>query len=110
MAARIRKGDKVVVRSGKDAGKTGTVLQVFAETDKVLFEGVNVVKKSVRAQNGEGGGFVSKELPLHASKVMPIDPETGKGMRVRFKSDESGKKVRVAVKSGKEIPVVRETK
>ena len=110
MAARIRKGDKVVVRSGKDAGKTGTVLQVFAETDKVLVEGVNVVKKSVRAQNGEGGGFVSKELPLHASKVMPIDPETGKGTRVRFKSDESGKKVRVGVKSGKEIPVVRETK
>ena len=110
MAARIRKGDKVVVRSGKDAGKTGTVLQVFAETDKVLVEGVNVVKKSVRAQNGEGGGFVSKELPLHASNVMPIDPETGKGTRVRFKADESGKKVRVAVKSGKEIPVVRETK
>lgn len=110
MAARIRKGDKVVVRSGKDAGKTGTVLQVFAETDKVLVEGVNVVKKSVRAQNGEGGGFVSKELPLHASKVMPIDPETGKGTRVRFKADESGKKVRVAVKSGKEIPAVRETK
>jgi large subunit ribosomal protein L24 len=109
MAARIRKGDKVVVRSGKDAGKTGTVLQVFAETDKVLVEGVNVVKKSVRAQNGEGGGF-SKELPLHASKVMPIDPETGKGTRVRFKADESGKKVRVAVKSGKEIPAVRETK
>jgi len=110
MAARIRKGDKVVVRSGKDAGKTGTVLQVFAETDEVLVEGVNVVKKSVRAQNGEGGGFVSKELPLHASKVMPIDPETGKGTRVRFKTDESGKKVRVAVKSGKEIPAVRETK
>ena len=110
MSARIRKGDKVVVRTGKDAGKTGTVLQVFGADDKVLVEGVNVVKKAVRAQNGEGGGFVSKELPLHASKVMPIDPETGKGTRVRFKTDESGNKVRVAVKSGKEIPTVRETK
>ena len=110
MAARIRKGDKVVIRSGKDAGKTGTVLEVLAEADKVVVEGINVVKKAVRAQNGEGGGFTTKEMPLHASKVMPIDPETGKGTRVRFKSDESGKKVRVGVKSGKEIPTVRETK
>ena len=110
MSARIRKGDKVVVRTGRDAGKTGTVLQVFAEVDTVLVEGINVVKKSVRAQNGEGGGFISKELPLHASKVMPIDPETGKGTRVRFVTNESGNKVRVAVKSGKEIPTVRDTK
>ncbi len=109
MSARIRKGDKVIVRTGRDTGKTGTVLQVFAEDEKVLVEGINMVKKAVRPQNGEGGGFTSKELPLHWCKVMPIDPETGKGTRVRFKTDESGNKVRVAVKSGREIPVIRDS-
>ena len=110
MAARIRKGDTVVVRSGKDAGKTGKVLQVFAETEKVLVEGIHVVKKKVRPQNEGDPQVISKELPIHASKVMPVDPETGKGTRIRFATDASGKKVRVAVKSGKELPVVRETK
>jgi large subunit ribosomal protein L24 len=109
MSARIIKGDTVVVISGKDSGKTGKVSRVLPEADKVVVEGVNLVKRHTRpTPRNPSGGIIEREQPIHASKVMPVDPKTGKATRVRFKTLESGKKIRIAVKSGEEIPVVRE--
>jgi large subunit ribosomal protein L24 len=106
MSARIRKGDNVVVISGKDKGKTGKVLQVLTEHDRVLVQGVNLVKRhSKPTPRNPSGGIIEREQALHASKVMPVDPKTGKGTRVRIKELEGGKKVRIA-KSGEEIPAV----
>ena len=107
MAARIRKGDLVVVISGKDKGKTGKVMRVLCEDDRVVVAGVNLVKRHSRpTPRNPSGGILEREQPIHACKVMPEDPKTGKGTRVRFKELEGGKKVRVAAKSGEEIPAV----
>jgi large subunit ribosomal protein L24 len=106
MAARIRKGDNVVVISGKDKGKTGKVSRVLVEDDRVLVEGINLVKRHTRpTPRNPNGGIVEREHPIAACKVMPVDPKTGKGTRVRIKVLESGKKTRIA-KSGEELPVV----
>jgi large subunit ribosomal protein L24 len=107
MAARIRKGDNVVVISGKDKGKTGKVARVLVEDDRVLVEGINLVKRHTRpTPRNPNGGIVEREQPIAACKVMPVDPKTGKGTRVRFKALEGGKKTRIAAKSGEELPVV----
>lgn len=100
---RVKREDTVVVIAGKDKGKTGKVLRVFPKTNKVLVEGVNVITKHQKptAVNPQGG-IINKEAPIHISNVMPVDPETGKGTRVRFEVKD-GQKVRVSVKSGKEI-------
>ncbi|CEN23452.1 50S ribosomal protein L24 [[Clostridium] sordellii] len=100
---RVKKGDTVVVIAGKDKGKKGTVTKVFTKTNKVLVEGINVITKHQKptAVNPQGG-IINKEAPIHISNVMPVDPETGKGTRVRFEVKD-GQKVRVSVKSGKEI-------
>ena len=100
---RVKREDTVVVIAGKDKGKTGKVVKVFPKTNKVIVEGVNVVTKHQKpsAINPQGG-IVNTEAAIHVSNVMPVDPETGKGTRVRFEMRD-GKKVRVAVKSGKEI-------
>ena len=100
---RVKKGDTVVVIAGKDKGKKGTVVKVMPKTNRVLVEGVNVITKHQKpsAMNPQGG-IINKEAPIHISNVMPLDPETGKGTRVRFEVKD-GKKVRVSVKSGKEI-------
>jgi large subunit ribosomal protein L24 len=104
MAARIRKGDLVVVLSGKDKGKTGKVARVLVEDDKVVVEGINLIKRHMRpTPKAPQGGILEREAPLYASKVMPVDPKTGKGTRVRFRVD-GDKKVRIAVKSGEELP------
>jgi large subunit ribosomal protein L24 len=109
MAARIRKGDTVVVISGKDKGKTGKVMRVLREDDRVVIEGINLVKRHTRpSPRNPSGGILEREQPLHACKVMPLDPKTGKGTRVRFSTLEDGKKVRVSVKSGDELPAVAE--
>ena len=109
MGARIRKGDNVVVISGKDKGKTGKVTRVLVEENRVVIEGVNLVKRHSRpTPRNPSGGIVEREQAIHASKVMPVDPKTGKGTRVRFKTLENGKKIRIAVKSGDELPVVTE--
>ena len=106
MAARIRKGDTVVVISGKDKGKTGKVARVLREEDRVVVEGINLVKRHQRpTPRNPAGGIIEREQPIAACKVMPVDPKTGKGTRVRFKVLEDGKKVRMAVKSGEELPV-----
>ena len=102
-AAKIKKGDTVVVRSGKDKGRTGTVVQVLPKDDKVLVQGVNIaVRHRKPSQTNPQGGLERKEAPLHASKVAIADPKSGKPTRVRFETKD-GKKVRVAVKSGETI-------
>ena len=99
--ARIRKGDRVVVISGDDKGKQGKVVRVIPERQMVVVEGINLVKKHLAATPQRPGGILEVEAPLPASKVMPIDPETGKRTRVRIQVKD-GKKVRIA-RSGAEI-------
>ncbi|MEQ1541295.1 MAG: 50S ribosomal protein L24 [Novosphingobium sp.] len=103
-AAKIKKGDSVVVRSGKDKGRTGTVLQVLPKDGKVLVAGVNVAARHRKpSQTNPQGGIDRREAPMAISKVGLADPKTGKATRVRFETAKDGKKVRVAVKSGEKI-------
>ncbi len=103
-ANKIRKGDKVVVLSGKDKGKTGEVVRSIPKDMKVVVSGVNVaVRHRKPSQVNPQGGLERKEAPLHVSKVAIADPKTGKATRVRFETGKDGKKVRVAVKSGELI-------
>lgn len=106
--ARLQKGDTVVVISGKDKGKTGKVMRLFLEDDKVIVEGVNLVKRHMKPNpRMQQGGILEREQPIQTCKVMLADPKTGKGTRVRVKTDDKGVKVRIAVKSGEEIPSPR---
>ncbi|WP_243388399.1 50S ribosomal protein L24 [Bacillus kexueae] len=96
----VKKGDKVMVISGKDKGKQGVILEAYPKKDRVLVEGVNIVKKhSKPSQVNPQGGIISQEAPIHVSNVMPLDPKTGEPTRVGFQVVD-GKKVRVAKKSG----------
>ncbi|MCP1121961.1 50S ribosomal protein L24 [Bacillus sp. AFS018417] len=96
----VKKGDKVQVISGKDKGKQGVVLAAFPKENRVIVEGVNIVKKhSKPSQINPQGGIITKEAAIHVSNVMPLDPKTGVPTRVGYKV-EDGKKVRVAKKSG----------
>jgi large subunit ribosomal protein L24 len=102
-AAKIKKGDKVIVLSGKDKGKTGEVVQSMPKEQKVVVAGVNVAVRHKKAtQVNPQGGLERKEAPLHVSKVAIADPKTGKPTRVRFE-ERDGKKVRIAAKSGELI-------
>ncbi len=101
--AKIKKGDKVVVLSGKDKGKHGEVVKSMPKEGKVVVSGVNVaVKHRKPSQGNPQGGLERREAPMHVSKVAIEDPKTGKATRVRFE-ERDGKKVRVAVKSGEVI-------
>jgi large subunit ribosomal protein L24 len=103
MAAKIKKGDKVVVISGKDKGRHGEVTRVMTKEMKVLVSGVNVHARHAKpSQARPQGGIIRAEAPLHISKVAIEDPKTGKPTRVRFE-DRDGKKVRIAVRSGELI-------
>ncbi|EWH09316.1 50S ribosomal protein L24 [Catenovulum agarivorans DS-2] len=95
MAAKIRSNDQVIVIAGKDKGKTGKVLSVLTSEDKVVVEGINMVKKAVRPNpnTGEQGGLVDREAPLHVSNVAIFNPATGKADRVGFRVEDE-KKVR----------------
>ena len=96
----VKKGDKVMVITGKDKGKTGVILAAFPKKDRVLVEGVNIVKKHVKPnQLNPQGGIVSQEATMHVSNVMLMDPKSGEPTCVGDK-EEDGKKVRVAKKSG----------
>lgn len=102
-AAKIKKGDQVIVLSGKDKGKTGEVTKSMPKDGKVVVSGVNVITRHRKAtQANPQGGLERAEAPLHVSKVALKDPKTGKPTRVRFEVKD-GKKVRVAVKSGETI-------
>ena len=99
---RLRVGDEVVVVRGDDKGKRGKITRVLVERDRVVVEGVNQVKRHLRATPQRPGGILEVEAPIPACKVMPLDPETQKPTRVRFKV-ENEKKARVA-KSGGSLP------
>jgi len=107
MTAKIRKGDNVVVLSGKDKGKNGKVLKIIrSKVDsrvKAVVEGVNVVKKHMKQSATSKGGIESKELPIHLCKLSIVDPKTSKPTRVGIKILEDGKKVRFAKKSGETL-------
>jgi large subunit ribosomal protein L24 len=103
MAAKIKKGDKVVVLTGKDKGKQGEVLSVNPTKGKVLVQGVNMAKRHTKATQTNAGGIVEKELSLDVSNVAHLDPKDGKATRVGFKTLEDGKKVRVSKRSGEVI-------
>ncbi|MBR9826906.1 MAG: 50S ribosomal protein L24 [Alphaproteobacteria bacterium] len=105
MAAKIKKGDKVVVLAGRDKGKTGEVTKVLPDQDKVIVDGVNVVKRHTRATQTDQGGIKEKEAAIHVSNVAIADPKTGEATRVGFKTLEDGRKVRVAKASGEVIDV-----
>jgi len=100
----VKKGDTVIVISGKDKGKKGRVLQAYPKESRVLVEGVNMIKKHARpSQTNPQGGILNQEASIHSSNVMLVDPKTGGVTRVGYKTLENGKKVRVAKKSGETI-------
>ena len=102
MPKHIRKDDTVIITAGKDRGTTGKVLRVIPTEDRVLVEGVNIRRKTVKpTQDNQQGGIISKEMPIHISNVSPV--VDGKATRVRFETREDGSKVRVAVRNGQQI-------
>lgn len=105
MAAKIKKGDKVVVLVGRDKGKTGTVSKVMPAEGRAIVSGVNIVKRHQRQTQTEAGGIQEKEAPIQISNLAIADPKTGEPTRVGFKITDDGKKVRVAKKSGEVIDV-----
>jgi large subunit ribosomal protein L24 len=102
MAAKIRKGDKVVVLSGRDKGRTGEVFEVRPDDNKALVRGVNLVKRHQKQSQTQEGGIISKESPIHLSNIAIVGKD-GKATRVGFKIHADGKKVRFAKRSGAEI-------
>ena len=103
-SAKIKKGDSVVVLSGKDKGQTGTVAKVMPKDGKIVVEGVNIAARHRKpSQANPQGGIDRFEAPMHISKVALADPKSGKPTRVRFDVKKDGTKVRVAVKSGETI-------
>ncbi|WP_062196939.1 50S ribosomal protein L24 [Massilibacterium senegalense] len=99
----VKKGDKVMVISGKDKGKQGIILEAFPKKDRVVVEGVNIVKKHAKpSQVNPQGGIIETEAAIHVSNVMPIDPKTGEPTRVGYQVVDD-KKVRVAKKSGETL-------
>jgi large subunit ribosomal protein L24 len=104
MAAKIKKGDRVVVLTGRDKDKRGEVLAVMPDDGRALVRGVNMVQRHTRQSAQSEGGIVSKEAPIHLSNIAVEDPKDGKPTRVGFKRREDGTKVRVARRSGQEIP------
>ncbi len=99
---KIRKGDKVVVLSGKDKGRTGEVLSVLPKEDRAVVQGINVVKRHQRQTQTQEAGIITKEASLHLSNLSLVDPKDGKATRVGFKMD-GDKKVRFAKRSGEKI-------
>ena len=100
MAAKIKKGDRVVVLAGKDKGREGEVMRVIPKEDRVVVQGVAMVKKHEKQSVRSPGGIISKEAAIHVSNVAHIDPKDGKPTRVGFKFLEDGRKVRYAKRSG----------
>jgi len=103
MAAKIKKGDKVVVLTGKDKGKKGDVVAVFPKENKALVQGVNMVKRHEKPSQTSAGGIVTREAKVHLSNIAIQDPKSGKPTRIGFKTLDDGRKVRVAKASGEMI-------
>ena len=105
---KIKKGDHVVVTVGKDKGASGTVIAAYPKENRVLVQGVNMVKKNKKVTNqgvrgAKEGGITTQEAPIHVSNVQLVDPDTKRPSRVGYRIDEDGKKVRILRPSGKEI-------
>ncbi|MEN3931018.1 50S ribosomal protein L24 [Microvirga sp. W0021] len=100
MAAKIKKGDKVVVLAGRDKGQTGEVIRVIPKDEKALVRGVNIVRRHQKQTANQEGGIISKESPIHLSNIAVADPKDGKPTKVGFKILEDGRKVRFAKRSG----------
>jgi len=103
MAAKIRKGDKVVVLSGRDKGRSGEVVEVHPRAERALVRGVNMVKRHQKQSATQEGGIVSKEGTIHLSNIAVADPKDGKPTRIGWKTQKDGTRVRVAKRSGTEI-------
>jgi large subunit ribosomal protein L24 len=100
---KIRKGDKVVVITGKDKGKQGEIIRMIPDENRALVRGINMVKRHTRQTAGQEGGIISKEMPIQISNLALRDPKDGKPTRVGYKTLADGKKVRVARRSGETI-------
>ncbi len=100
MAAKIKKGDKIVVLAGRDKGRSGEVIQVMPKDEVALVRGINMVRKHQKQSQTQEGGIISKEAPIHLSNLAVADPKDGKATRVGFKFLEDGRKVRFAKRSG----------
>ena len=100
---KIKRGDNVVVISGRDKGKRGEVLRVFPDESRLVVQGVHVARRHTKPRMGDPGGIVEKELTIHVSNVAHLDPQSGKPTRVGYKMLEGGNKVRVARRSGEVI-------
>jgi len=100
---RVKKGDSVIVRTGRDRGKQGEVIQVMPKEERLLVRGVNVVKRHMSPRPGNPGGIVDKEAPIHVSNVALVDPKDGKATRVGYKTIGEDRKVRYAKRSGEII-------
>jgi large subunit ribosomal protein L24 len=105
MGVKIRKGDRVIVTTGRDRGKKGEVLRVFPKEDRALVSGINMVKRHQRQTAKQEGGIRPKEAPIHLSNISLVDPRDGKATRVGFKNLSDGRKVRFAKKSGEVLDV-----
>jgi len=103
ISKKFRKGDQVVVLTGRDKGKKGSILKVIPTRARVVVQGVNVVKRHQRPTQTQAGGIVEKEAPIHISNVAHVDPKTGDATRVGFKTLEGGRRVRFAKASGEVI-------
>ena len=99
----FKTGDKVVVIDGKDKGKEGKITSVLRNENRIVIEGVNVVKKNVKGNGQTAGSIIEKEAPINASNAMIVDPKTGKPSRIGHTTNKDGKKVRVAKKSNSTI-------
>jgi large subunit ribosomal protein L24 len=105
MSAKIKKGDRVIITTGRDKGKKGEVLKVFPKEERALVSGINMIKRHQRQTQRVQGGIISKEAPVHLSNIAHVDPKTGDATRVGFKILGDGRKVRFAKKSGEVIDV-----
>ena len=99
----LKTGDKVVVITGKDKGKEGKIIKTLKAENRVVVEGINMVKKHVKPNGQTAGSIVDMEAPIHASNVMIVDPKTKKGTRVGHTTDKKGKKIRIARKSNENL-------
>jgi large subunit ribosomal protein L24 len=105
IGARIRKGDRVIVLTGRDKGRKGEVLRVMPKEERALVSGVNVVKRHQKQTPRQQGGIVNKEAPIHLSNIAHVDPKSGEQTRIGFRVLTDGRKVRFAKKSGEVIDV-----
>jgi large subunit ribosomal protein L24 len=103
MAAKIKKGDTVIVRTGRDKGRRGEVIEVRPDENRALVRGINMVKRHQKQTAAQEGGIISKEAPVHLSNLSLADPKDGHPTRVGFSILSDGRKVRVAKRSGVEI-------